>query len=152
MTFYQKNPLLFSVFSSLQITLIMVLLYFQVGAVAFIALALLFLSIGALFFIGRIQTQTQHKAMVSIGFPSYNLIELWYLDGYLKLRGNFTLQIPLLSRRRMDKKYMMPNVCLFVCLHARSVRRHTWVLMRPDLNKMSSQALKAYIKYYRNKR
>ena len=31
----------------------------------------------------------------------------------------------------------------FVCLHARSVRRHTWVLMGPDSNKCSSQAFKS---------
>ena len=32
----------------------------------------------------------------------------------------------------------------FLCLTGRSVR-HTWVLMGPDSNKCSSQAIKAYI-------
>ena len=39
------------------------------------------------------------------------------------------------------------NVCLFVCLHVCSVRRHTWVLMGPDTNEMLKPGfkLKAYI-------
>ncbi len=36
-------------------------------------------------------------------------------------------------------------VYLFVCLHPCSVRRHTWVLMGPDLNKMLKPGFKAYI-------
>ncbi len=36
---------------------------------------------------------------------------------------------------------------LFVCLHARSVRRHTWVVMGPDLNKMLKPGFKSLYKY-----
>ncbi len=32
--------------------------------------------------------------------------------------------------------FEIKHVCLFVCLHAHSVQRHTWVLMGPDSNKM----------------
>ena len=35
-------------------------------------------------------------------------------------------------------------VCLFVCLHARSVWRHTWVLMGPHLNRMLKPCFNAY--------
>ncbi len=37
------------------------------------------------------------------------------------------------------------NVCLFVCLHAHSMRRHTWVLMGQDSNKTLKPGFKAYI-------
>ncbi len=39
----------------------------------------------------------------------------------------------------------LPGDCLFVYLHARSVRRHTWVLMGPDSNKMLKPGFRAYI-------
>ena len=38
-------------------------------------------------------------------------------------------------------------VCLFVCLTGRSVRRHTWVLMGPDSNKMLQARLKRLYKH-----
>ena len=34
---------------------------------------------------------------------------------------------------------------MFVCLTSRSVRRHAWVLIGPDLNKILKQAKEAYI-------
>ena len=37
------------------------------------------------------------------------------------------------------------SIKLFVCLHARSVWRHTWVLMDQNRTKCSSQTLKPYI-------
>ena len=37
-------------------------------------------------------------------------------------------------------------VCLFVCLTGRSLRRHTWVLMGPDLNKMLKPGYKSLYK------
>ncbi len=33
------------------------------------------------------------------------------------------------------------------CLHARSVQRHTWVLMGPDSNKMLQPGFKSLYKY-----
>ena len=40
------------------------------------------------------------------------------------------------------KRYHGFVVCLFVCLTGRSMRRHTWVLMGPDSNKMLKPGLK----------
>ncbi|XP_072032683.1 ATP-binding cassette sub-family C member 9-like isoform X2 [Amphiura filiformis] len=68
----------------LKITLIMVLLYFQVGMAAFLALALLITSICTLFLIGRIQTRTQQKAMK-------------YSDERLKLCNETLLAMKLLK-------------------------------------------------------
>ena len=42
--------------------------------------------------------------------------------------------------------YYMVSVCLFVCLTGRSVRRHTWVLMGSNSNKML-KPLKSLYKY-----
>ena len=37
------------------------------------------------------------------------------------------------------------SVMVFVCLHARSVQRHTWFLMGPDSNRMLMPGFRAYI-------
>ncbi len=71
----------------------------------------------------------------------------WFLNQMNSNKGSVTkIQIyEMMNSLQMNQMLLVMYPCMveFVCLslHAHSVRRHTWVLMGPDSNKMLKAGL-----------